>query len=210
MQTHTRWILAAALIATGCRSSDNDVPIAPAAPTTLPAQITPLAPAAEPEAVAPELTDADIAAIADTAHSIEIDQAKIAKAQTKNKDVRAFAQMMIDEHRAAQNEARDVLDKIQLAPEMNDMTSQMQADSVTTIARLQGLTGDDFDRFYVNSQVQAHQKVLDDLDQKLIPGADNAQLKSVLESARPMVAEHLSHAEALAKKLATPLLPAKE
>jgi putative membrane protein len=208
----SRCLLAAALIA-GCQSNQNDVPLAPAASTaTLPAQtyeapppapVTPPAPVAE--AAKTELSDAEIAAIASTASQIEIDQAKIAKQQSKNKDVQAFAAMMIKDHQKMLADGKALLQKLDIAPEENDATSEMLAESVTTSARLEGLKGADFDRFYVNSQIDAHQKVLDDLDQMLIPGADNAQLKSQLESARPMVADHLAAAQTLAKQLATPM-----
>jgi putative membrane protein len=208
----SRCLLAAALIA-GCQSNQNDVPLAPAASTaTLPAQTYEAPPpsvmppaVAESAAVKMDLSDAEIAAIADTASRIEIDQAKIAKQQSKNPDVRAFADMMIKDHQKAMSDGKALMQKLDMAPAENDATSEMLADNVTTIARLQGLNGADFDRFYVNSQIDAHQKVLDDLDQTLIPGADNTQLKGLLESARPMVADHLAAAQALAKQLATPM-----
>jgi putative membrane protein len=208
----SRCLLAAALIA-GCQSNPNDVPLAPAASTaTLPAQTYEAPPpsvmppaVAESAAVKTALSDAEIAAIAGTANQIEIDQAKIAKAQSKNKDVQAFAAMMIKDHQKAGSDAKALLQKIDIKPEDSDATSEMLADNVTTSTRLSGLTGPDFDRFYVNTQIDEHQKVLDDLDQMLIPGAENAQLKSMLESIRPVVADHLAAAQALAKQLATPM-----
>jgi len=208
----SRCLLAAALIA-GCQSNHNDVPLAPAASSgALPAQtyeaprpapVTPPAPTAEAARTA--LSDAEIAAIASTANQIEIDQAKIARQQSKNKDVQAFADMMIKDHQQAMADASALLRKLDITPQENDATSEMLAESVTTSTKLASLRGDDFDRYYANSQIEAHQKVLDDLDEMLIPGADNTQLKNLLEVARPMVADHLAAAQTLAKQLATPM-----
>lgn len=47
------------------------------------------------------------------------------------------------------------------------------------------------------AQAKDHQKNLDTLDTKLIPSADNADLKALLTSVRPVVAAHLEHAKTL-------------
>jgi len=58
----------------------------------------------------------------------------------------------------------------------------------------------DFDRKYAEYQVNFHQKVLDALDQRLIPWAGPEQ-RSVLEAARPTVVAHLEQARALQRSL---------
>jgi putative membrane protein len=62
-------------------------------------------------------------------------------------------------------------------------------------ADLQGRSGAEFDRAYMDREVQYHQAVLDALDQTLIPGAQNADLKSLLQQARPNFAQHLALAQ---------------
>jgi len=46
-----------------------------------------------------------------------------------------------------------------------------------------------------------HQQVLAALKEKLIPSAQNAELKSLLESVRTLVAAHLDHAQDLYESL---------
>jgi putative membrane protein len=43
--------------------------------------------------------------------------------------------------------------------------------------------------------------VLDALDKTLIPGAQNAELKSLLESVRPTIAAHLAKAKSIQTSL---------
>ena len=78
-----------------------------------------------------------------------------------------------------------------------------QANQAADIARatLKGLSGADFDKAYVNAEVDLHQAVLDQLDNTLIPSAQNAELKSLLEQARPTISAHLDHAKSLKSKL---------
>jgi putative membrane protein len=45
--------------------------------------------------------------------------------------------------------------------------------------------------------VQYHQAVLDALDKTLIPGAQNAELKGLLEKVRPNIAAHLERAPSI-------------
>jgi putative membrane protein len=47
----------------------------------------------------------------------------------------------------------------------------------------------------MDAQVDEHQKVLATLDDKLIPQAQNADLKSLLEKVRAKVASHLKMAQ---------------
>ena len=53
----------------------------------------------------------------------------------------------------------------------------------------------------INGEVDLHQAVLDQLDNRLIPAAQNAELKELLQSARPTISAHLDHAKELKTKL---------
>jgi putative membrane protein len=50
-------------------------------------------------------------------------------------------------------------------------------------------------------EVEYHQAVLDALDNLLIPGAQNAQLKELLQNVRPAIDAHLTRARALQSSL---------
>jgi putative membrane protein len=62
-------------------------------------------------------------------------------------------------------------------------------------ARIAKLSGAAFDKAYLDNEIAYHQAVLDMLDQKLVPAAQNAELKDLLTSVRPAFVAHLDHAK---------------
>jgi putative membrane protein len=69
------------------------------------------------------------------------------------------------------------------------------------MAQLMTLTGAAFDKAYIDNEVSYHEAVLGVLDKTLIPNTRNAELKSLLESARPIFVTHLEHAKKLQASL---------
>ena len=151
--------------------------------------------------MAPQLTDAQIAAITDAANKGEIEQAKLALRKAKDPQVKAFAQMMIDHHGAEQKKEQQLCTTLNLQLETTPTSTQLQTDSQNAISSLGVQTAADFDKAYIDLQVQEHKDVLDSIDTKLIPNAKNAQLKQALTEFRPKIQEHLQKAQDLQQKL---------
>ena len=156
-----------------------------------------------PPAAAPALTDANIAAIVVTANTADIRNGEMAKTNSKNKAVVAFAQQMITDHTSVNKQATDLVTKLNVTPEENDTSRQLASSSDATRESLRAKTGADFDKAYIDNEVAYHQAVLDMLDNTLIPGAQNAELKSLLESVRPAFVAHLDHAKKVQGSLGT-------
>jgi putative membrane protein len=148
------------------------------------------------------LTDGDIAAITNAANQGEIDQAKLALKKAKSPKVKKFAQMMIDHHTAAMNDTTKLVTTAKITPSSNTMSSQIGTDGASALSSLQGDTGSDFDKAYIDLQVNEHQQVLTTIDQKLIPAAQNPDLKAALVAFEPKVADHLKKAQALQTEMA--------
>ena len=72
------------------------------------------------------------------------------------------------------------------------------ADNVKQLSQLSGAA---FDKAYIDHEVAYHQQVLDAVDNTLIPGAKNEQLKALLVKVRPAFVAHLEHAKQLQTKL---------
>ena len=143
-------------------------------------------------------TDPQIAAIAVAANDVDIAAAKIAKKQTKNAKVRQFANLMIKDHTALDGEAQ----KLGISPEDNDTSRSLQQGAQEALDKLQSLKGKEFDVAYVDNEVSSHQKVLQSIDDTLIPNAKDAGLKALLQKAREKVAHHLEMAQKLQSSLA--------
>ncbi|MBC7428268.1 MAG: DUF4142 domain-containing protein [Bacteriovorax sp.] len=147
------------------------------------------------------LTDAQIVEILEKTNDAEIDAAKLAKSDAKNKEVKEFAKMMIDEHKMNNKEADMVEKKIKVKPEESDTSKMITADGKNKRDMLKKQKDMAFDKMYMEQQVVMHTQVLNDLDTKLIPSAKNAALKTHLEATRVHVKAHLEKAQAIQAKL---------
>jgi putative membrane protein len=143
------------------------------------------------------LSDAQIAGVTAAAHKGEIQAAQLARKQSKNSHVKSFASQMIKQHTNAQKMEAQLGAKAGITPADSDLSSQVTQDSADAASKLQGLSGKEFDKAYAQGQVDAHQKVLDTLDNTLIPSAQNPDLKALLQKERGVVATHLEHAKKL-------------
>jgi len=142
------------------------------------------------------LSDEQIAAVTNAANTGEVDQAKEAIKKAKNGRVKTFAQHMVTDHGAAFKQQTDLEKKGNITPQDNELSRQVQNDGKTFLSQLQSAPGgNDFDKQYMDIQVREHQQVLDSLDNKLIPNAKNADLKSYLQKVRDKVADHLKQAK---------------
>lgn len=141
------------------------------------------------------LTDAQIAAIVVTANQVDIDAGKLAQAKSQNKDVKTFAERMVTDHGGVNKSATELVTKLHVTPQGNDTSRSLQKGGDDNLAALKKLTGDAFDRAYVDHEVTYHQAVLDAIDNALIPSAQNAELKALLVKVRPAFVSHLEHAK---------------
>jgi putative membrane protein len=146
-------------------------------------------------------TDPQIAAIVVVANQVDIDAGKLAKGKTHNKDVKAFAQQMITDHTAVNKQAGDLVKKLGVKPESNPTSEALKKGGDENMAHLKKLKGKEFDKAYVDHEVDYHQQVLDAIDKTLVPSAKNPELKSLIEKVRPAIAAHLDHAKHLQSEL---------
>jgi putative membrane protein len=147
------------------------------------------------------MSDAQIAECAGDVNSGEIEQARYAVAHATNPKVKAFAQHMLSAHSSIAGQMGTTLKSANITPSDSAQSLALKTDGQQTLASLRGKTGADFDRAYVDAQVVEHQGALDLFDKKLIPNAQNAQLKDSLQQIRPMIADHLQAAKSLEANL---------
>jgi len=143
----------------------------------------------------PAVSDAQIAQIVVTANSIDIANGQIAIKQSKTASVDEFANLMIKDHTAVNNNATALVTKLGVKPEASDTSKSMQSQADTEQAKLRGLSGAAFDRAYLENEVAYHQQVLGAISDVLIPNAQNAELKKMLVDVKPAFQAHLDHAK---------------
>jgi putative membrane protein len=156
---------------------------------------------AQNEATSPPPTDAQIAMIAVTADTVDIDAGKMAAQKTSNRAVKEFAEAMVRDHTAVNVKATALAKKLGVTPEESDTSRSLKTDGDKKMAELKTVTGAEFDKAYIDNEVSYHEAVLGVLDKTLIPNTRNAELKKLLESARPIFVSHLAHAKKLQASL---------
>lgn len=154
---------------------------------------------AAPAAADADPTDPQIAHIAYTAGQLDIEAGRLALEKSADADVRAFAEAMVRDHTAVNEQALALVGRLGVTPEENPTSAALTEQARATRARLAALEGEAFDQAYIASEVAFHRTVNDALRTTLIPGADNAELKALLESGLGLFEAHQGHAEQLAQ-----------
>ncbi|MGN6143847.1 DUF4142 domain-containing protein [Ollibium composti] len=146
-------------------------------------------------------TDPQIAHIAYTAGVIDIEAAKLAVSKSKTKAVVDFAKDMLRDHEAVNKQALDLVKKLKVTPEDNDTSKALTKAAKAERAKLKKLKGAAFDKAYIDNEVAYHKQVDGALETLLIPSAQNAELKSLLETGLKIFQGHEMHAEHVAAGL---------
>src|SRR5262249_24748716 len=137
------------------------------------------------------INDAQIAQIVVTANTIDIENGKIAVRQSKTPSVGEFANLMIKDHTAVNNNATALVTKLGVKPEPSDTSKSLRDAADQEQAKLRGLSGAAFDRAYLENEVAYHKQVLGAINDTLIPNAQNAELKKMLVDVAPAFQAHL-------------------
>ncbi|WP_441504266.1 DUF4142 domain-containing protein [Bosea sp. 2YAB26] len=146
-------------------------------------------------------TDPQIAHIAYTAGTIDVEAAKQAIAKSKNKTVVAFAHDMVRDHEAVNKQALDLVKKLKVSPEDNDTSRALSQAATAERSKLSKLQGAAFDKAYVDNEVAYHKQVNGALQTLLIPSASNTELKGLLETGLKIFQGHEQHAAHVAAEL---------
>jgi putative membrane protein len=145
-------------------------------------------------------TDPQIAHIAYTAGQIDIAAAEQAISKSKNADVVAFAKQMEEDHKAVNDQALALVTKLGVTPEDNPTSQALSKAAADKLAEIDKLDGAAFDKAYIDNEVAFHKTVDSALQDTLIPAAQNAELKALLQQGLTLFTEHEQHAEMVAAK----------
>ena len=143
-------------------------------------------------------TDPQIAHIAYTAGVIDVTAAKQALAKSTNKTIKSFAEDLVRDHEAVNQQALALVRKLNVTPEDNDTSRALSKQAAAKLAEMEKLKGAEFDKAYAANEVAYHKAVNGALETLLIPSANNAELKSLLQTGLKIFQGHLQHAEHVA------------
>lgn len=144
--------------------------------------------------------DPTIVAIFDAANTVDIETGQLAAERGQSEKVRAFGRMLVNDHTNVRQMGRDLAAKLGVRP-------TPPADSSAAVAhrnamnRLRGLSGEAFDRAFLEHEVAFHKAVIDAVTTTLLPAIDNAELKALVQQVAPAFVGHQKAAEKLLAEL---------
>ncbi len=140
-------------------------------------------------------SDQQIAHIAVTANQVDADAALVALKISKNKEIRAFAEQMKKDHLSVRDQAVALAKKLKVSPEDNDTSKGLKSGGDQNLKNLGTLKGKEFDKHYIDHEVEYHEALISAIEKVLVPNSKNAELKKLLESIVAPLKAHLEHAK---------------
>lgn len=146
------------------------------------------------------MSDANIFALLDEANTADSSAGAIAATKGTSSQVRDFAKRMERDHHQMRVQGQALAKKLNVTPSApSDDPVQSMASSETNTLNSTA-KGKDFDKAYIDAEVDAHKAVLD-LATKAAGQTQTAELKNLIQKAAPVVQAHLTLAESIQKKL---------
>lgn len=144
----------------------------------------------------PSWTNEEIMTQVSAANGLEIATSEIAREKATAEPVRAFAVDMVNEHQRLQGEADQLATTLNVVPQppvpdtltarLNEVRTRLQTETA----------GANFDRTYMEMQVQAHESTLNMLN-SAVAATQVAEVRTLLQNAIPVVQQHLDRARTI-------------
>jgi putative membrane protein len=191
-------LTAAALTVGACAKKDTGAADTTAASSTVSADTSTMA--ASSTSTGGTWSDANIFAILDEANMADSSSGSIAVTKGTNSAVRGFGRRMMRDHHQLRAQGAALAKKLNVtpAPPSDDpLASDVQkfTETLNTTAK-----GKDFDKAYIDGEVDVHKKVLD-IATKGAAQTQNTELKNLIQKAAPLIQMHLDNAESIQKTL---------
>ncbi len=144
-----------------------------------------------------DLNDLEIAHVAYNAGLIDIRYAHLALALSDDPAVREFAELMLRDHTAVNEQALALVAELGVTPQDNAVSQSLLDQSQALIDEMRVLDGAAFDRRYAENELAYHQFVNGAVRDIFIPNAETPELRALLQSALAVFEVHEGHAEGM-------------
>lgn len=123
----------------------------------------------------------------------EIELGKLAQQKARNKQVKDFAAMMVQDHTKAGEELRAAATRANVQPTNLDVDMEEANDLRERLSKLSGM---EFDREYIKAMVEDHEHAVDEVSSKA-EGNANEHVKAWAAQTLPALKKHLERAKQL-------------
>jgi putative membrane protein len=124
----------------------------------------------------------------------EVQLGQLAQEKSQSNDVKQFGQKMVNDHsQMADKWLKPVAQKLGVSEPKGPSKKDKKE-----IAKLQGLSGDDFDREYITMMVKDHQQDLKDFNDEA-QAAQDPNVKQIAQQGSNIISQHLQLIQQIAK-----------
>jgi putative membrane protein len=145
------------------------------------------------------MNDAEVVGTLDAANAADSSGGQMAVQKGTSADVKSYGRLMMGEHHALRLQGQQLARRLNLTPDAA-AAARVRATHDSAAQRLGALSGAEFDRAYIEHEVQVHEQVLRTVQQAQGATA-SAELKSLLQQASPVIQRHLDRAKELQRTL---------
>jgi putative membrane protein len=153
------------------------------------------APAGPDTGAGAEATPAAVLSQMNVANTMEIQLSRMASKKATTPAVKRIATLLITDHSKNLQEVTALAKQLNVSLTPATGGSVSASDSAAMPADLQGKSGAEFDRAFVQHQIQAHQSNIEKIQSQLIPAVQEPQLTAYLQKTLKEMQGHLATLE---------------
>jgi putative membrane protein len=146
-------------------------------------------------------TPAAILSQMNVANTTEIQLATLASKKATSPDVKRIARKLVADHTKNREQVRALAQKVNVTLTPAQGGSISAADSVAMPADLQGRSGADFDRAFVQHEIEDHRSNIQKIETQMLPSSQDAQVKGYLQKTVSEMQTHLASLEQVQRQL---------
>jgi putative membrane protein len=150
----------------------------------------------------PELDDAQIVTALIAFHQGEVDAARIAVTRSTDQNVQAFAVGMQTEHNAAIDRLQTFARNHELVPSGSELSVSIAHGAARTGDSLNAASHEHFDASYMGTQYNSHLKLIEILDDVVLPRISNEELRAEARSQHVSARAHFEHVQTVRAQVA--------
>jgi putative membrane protein len=135
------------------------------------------------------------------ANTTEIQLSTVAAKKAGSGQVKQIARKLAADHTKNRQQLRALAQKLNVSLTPGQGGSVSAADSAAMPSDLQGKSGADFDRAFVQHEIDDHQANIDKLQHQILPALQNEQVKSYLQQTVTDMQGHLSSLQKVQQQL---------
>lgn len=125
----------------------------------------------------------------------EVKLGQLAADKASNADVKQFGQRMVEDHTSLNNQMKPIADNMGVA-----VPDSLAPKEQAIYDRLNGLSGDQFDKAYINAMVKDHHDDLREFTREEHSARDK-ELKTAVSEGRSVIEQHTKMADELARRM---------